>query len=58
MLTYPELVRLERAIRDERVLSVYIHGAAEDPAARLAWHTELDRSLRDLRRWLLGSEHE
>ena len=58
MLTYPELVRLERALRDERVLSIYVHGAAEDPATRLAWRTDLDRSLRDLRRWLLGSSHE
>ena len=58
MLTYPQLVVLERSLRDERVLSVYLHGAADDPAARLIWRTELDRSLRDLRRWLLGSSHE
>lgn len=58
MLTYSQLVRLERSLRDERVLSVYLHGAAEDPAARMAWRTDLDRSLRDLRRWLAGSSHE
>ena len=58
MMTYPQLVALERSLRNERVLSVYLHGAADDPAARLVWRTELDRSLRDLRRWLLGSPHE
>ena len=57
MMTYPQLVALERSLRDERVLSVYLHGAVDDPAARLVWRTELDRSLRDLRRWLLGSPH-
>ncbi|HEX5072096.1 MAG TPA: hypothetical protein VFW03_02750 [Gemmatimonadaceae bacterium] len=58
MLTYSQLVTLERALRDERVLSVYLRGAAGDPASRLAWRTDLDRSLRDLRRWLAGSSHE
>jgi hypothetical protein len=58
MMTYPQLVALERSLRDDRVLSVYLHGAVDDPAARLVWRTELDRSLRDLRRWLLGSPHE
>ena len=58
MMTFPQLVTLERSLRDERVLSVYLHGAADDPAVRLVWRTELDRSLRDIRRWLLGSPHE
>ena len=58
MLTYPQLVSLERSLRDERVLSVYVRGAADDPASRRAWRTDLDRSLRDLRRWLAGSSHE
>lgn len=57
MLTYARLVTLERSLRDERVLSVYLHGAAEDPANRLVWRRELDRSLKDLRRWLIGSSH-
>ena len=57
MLTSTQLVALERSLRDERVLSVYVHGGADDPAARLVWRRELDRSLRDLRRWLLGSSH-
>ena len=58
MLTYPQLEALERSLRDERVLSVYLHGAADDPATRRAWQTDLDRSLRDLRRWLAGSSHD
>jgi len=58
MMTYTQLVTLERSLRDERVLSVYLHGAADDPAARLIWRTDLERSLRDLRRWLAGSSHE
>ena len=58
MLTYPQLVALERSLRDERVLSVYLRGVADDPASRRAWRIDLDRSLRDLRRWLAGSSHE
>ena len=58
MLTLSQLVALERSLRNERVLSVYVHGAVEDPAARLVWRRELDKSLRDLRRWLLGSSHD
>jgi hypothetical protein len=58
MLTHAQLVTLERSLRDERVLSVYLHGGADDPAARLTWRTDLERSLRDLRRWLVGSSHE
>jgi hypothetical protein len=58
MLTHSQLIHLERSLRDERVLSVYLHGAADDPAARLVWRTDLDRSIRDLRRWLAGSSHD
>lgn len=57
-MTHAQLVSLDRSLRDERVLSVYVHGAVDDPALRLVWRRELDRSLRDLRRWLLGSPHE
>ena len=58
MLTYAQLTALDRSLRDERVLSVYLHGAADDPAARLVWRRELDKSLRDLRRWLTGAPHD
>jgi hypothetical protein len=56
-MTYSQLARLEHSLRDKRVLSVYLQGGSEDPATRLAWRTDLDRSLRDLRRWLTGSPH-
>lgn len=58
MLTYTELVSLSHLLRDERVLSVYIDGTAEDPASRRVWRVQLDHSLKDLRRWLEGSSHE
>jgi hypothetical protein len=58
MLTYTQLVALERSVRDECVLSVYRHGAADDPAARFVWRRELNKSLRDLRRWLTGAPHD
>ena len=58
MLTYSQLVALERSLREDRVLSVYLRGGADDPASRRTWRTDLDRSLRDLRRWLAGSPHE
>jgi hypothetical protein len=57
MLTYTELLALERSLRNERVLSIYLRGAADNPAARRAWRTDLNRSIRDLRRWLDGSSH-
>jgi len=58
MLTSTELYSLLHRLRDERVLSVYIDGTADDPALQRAWRVELDRSLKDLRRGLEGSSHE
>jgi hypothetical protein len=40
------------------VLSVYLGGAGENPATRRVWRTDLKRSIRDLRRWLVGSSHD
>lgn len=58
MLTYPELVSLSHTLRDERVLSVYLDGTAEDPAAMHVWRIKLDRSLKDVRNGLADSSHE
>jgi hypothetical protein len=58
MLTHTQLVTLEQSLRGARVLSVYLRGGTHDPAARLVWRTDLDRSLRDLRRWLEKSSPE
>ena len=57
MMNHLQLVQFERGLRNERVLSVYIHGAAEDPAERFAWRRNLDRSLRELRRGIASSSH-
>ena len=59
MLMYAELVSLARALRDERVLSIYLDGTAEDPAAKRVWRVELNHALKDIRRRLAGSSaHE
>ena len=57
MMTHRQLVALERSLRDERVLSVYLDGTATDPAVQRAWRVQLDHSLKDLRTWLAGSTH-
>ena len=57
MLTYMELVRLERSLREQSVLSVYLDGTSENFASQHAWRTQLDTSLKDLRLWLEGSSH-
>jgi hypothetical protein len=58
MLTYPELVRLERSLRATRVLTVYIDGSATDPAPQRNWRAELDRALGDLRAKIGGALRE
>lgn len=57
MLSYDELVALERHLRDELVLSVYVNGRSTDPAARDRWRTELRNALADVESWLRGSSH-
>lgn len=46
MLTREELTALERDLRNEKVLSVYIDGRVSDPAERRQWRQNLDNSLR------------
>jgi hypothetical protein len=58
MLSYLELVRLERTVREQPVLSVYLDGAAEDVAVRHRWRTELDNAIKDLRDWLKSSSQK
>jgi Bacterial archaeo-eukaryotic release factor family 10 len=57
MLTYTDLVTLERSLRETLVLSVYLDGTADDFAEQRAWRTRLDHSLKDLRSWLADSSH-
>lgn len=47
MLTREELTVLERDLRNEKVLSVYIDGRVSDPAERRQWRQNLDNTLRD-----------
>lgn len=58
MLTYAELVELERSLRGERVLSVYVDGSAPDPAAKHAWRRVLDDAVRGIGRGLAGAPHD
>jgi hypothetical protein len=57
MLTYPDLVRLERALRDRTVLSVYVNGDSTDPATRSRWRLDLRHSFDDIESWLRDSSH-
>ncbi len=58
MLSYSELVMLERSHRGARVLSVYLDGSATDPAVQRSWRAQLDHALADLRTWLDDSSRE
>lgn len=57
MRTYPQLAELSRALKNSRVLSVYLDGTEQDPARRSVWRVRLAQSLADLRRRLDGSSH-
>lgn len=57
MLTYGNLVDLERALRDKTVLSVYVNGENSDPATRDRWRADLRHSFDDIESWLRGSSH-
>lgn len=57
MLSYKELAALADALRDQRVLSVYITGREPDPAQRRRWRIDLRHAFDDIARWLEGSSH-
>ena len=57
MLTYPDLMRLERVLRGRTVLSVYVNGVTTDPAERARWRLDLRHSLDDIESWLEDSTH-
>lgn len=56
MLSYRELIELDRALRGELVLSVYIDGTTHDPAARYVWRKKLDHRLQEIRHRLQNSK--
>ena len=57
MLTYSDLVNLERDLRGKTVLSVYVNGEEPDLAKRRRWRIELRNSLNDIETWLKGAPH-
>lgn len=57
MLTFGNLVDLERALRDKTVLSVYVNGDNSDPATRDRWRADLRHSFDDIESWLRESSH-
>lgn len=58
MLTHLELNGLRDELRGDRVLSVYLNGAVEDPASRHAWRVRLDHALKELRSTLAQASHQ
>lgn len=50
MLSYAELLELDRSLRGSKVLSVYIDGHAPDPAERGVWRRRLESSITSLHR--------
>lgn len=50
MLTYDALLALDRSLKDEQVLSVYIAGAPDDLALYRTWRVDLDHALAEQRR--------
>lgn len=57
MLRQRELLRLQRELRAERVLSVYIDGELYDPGQREAWRTRVDNRLAELRASVHAASH-
>jgi hypothetical protein len=57
MLTYEELVELERSLRDRTVLSVYINGEVRDPADRRRWRVDLRHALDAIEARLADASH-
>jgi hypothetical protein len=45
MLSYSSLQELERELRGQMALTVYIDGAVEDPAGRAAWRVTLEEAI-------------
>jgi hypothetical protein len=58
MLTYADLVQLERQTRDQTVLSVYLNGEGADSITRSRWQADLRHSLDDVATWLRDASHE
>jgi len=57
MLSHAELMNLERRLRDEMVLSIYINGNYSDVAVRGQWRTELRNALDAIEASLRAATH-
>lgn len=57
MLSYRDLTQLATDYRERRVLTVYLHTTAENPAERNMWQAELDHALDALRARVKGESH-
>jgi hypothetical protein len=57
MLNHAELTKLEHALRDRTVLSIYINGENSNAAARGQWRTELRNSLDAIAELLSKASH-
>ena len=57
MLNHEELSRLEQALRDRMVLTIYINGDVTDVAARGQWRTELRNALDTIEESLAEASH-
>ncbi|MEW5915328.1 MAG: hypothetical protein AB1762_02930 [Gemmatimonadota bacterium] len=58
MLNHAELSDMSRALRDERLLSVYVDASVSDPKDRGVWRVALDHQLKSIRQNLLGTSHD
>lgn len=57
MLTHAELTKLEHALRDRTVLSVYVNGENSNEGAKGQWRTELRNSLDAITELLSKASH-
>lgn len=53
MLHLDDIVTLEKKLRDNKVLSVYVNGSLSNPAERNAWRTVLEKCVSDARERML-----
>lgn len=57
MFSLAQLTRFAHALRNQRVLTVYLDRSATDPALQRTWRVQIDHAIKDLREWLIGSPH-
>lgn len=58
MLSNRDLSQLASTYRDQRVLTIYLHTTAENPADRRAWQAELDNALQAVRARAAGADRD